>query len=293
MNIFKKDKAFVLQVKDEGKGMPYEIQNRLFTRFASFNTDKSKPSTGIGLSIVKEIADKHHAKVTVESHVDKGSVFTVWFQPGLTHFFDDQNVEIMDAGDSEEKVDFMDSDTEEKLSILVVEDDSDLRNFIKSILSPYYNLYDAANGVEGYEKAIRFLPDFILSDRMMPQMDGMELLQEIRKNKDISHIPFILLTAKTGIESELEGIASGADDYITKPFNVKLLKAKIHTILTQRKLFSERFTNLMDRVKSVMDEDAPSHNITRYDEEFLKKVIDLIEANMDNRELVFDNLVAG
>lgn len=303
VNIYKKDEMYALQVKDEGQGMSKEVQSKLFTRFASFNTDKSKPSTGIGLSIVKEVADKHHAKILVESAVNKGSVFTVLFHPGLVHFSDDGNVEIVNPEHhdlQEKKVSFVTEETEgstpdvkeEPMSILVVEDDTDLRHFIQSVLSPHYKVYEASNGREGYEATVEHLPDFILSDIMMPEMNGIELLQAIRKNNDTSHIPVILLTAKTGIENELEGITSGANDYITKPFNVKLLKAKIENILKQRKLFTAQFTNHADRTETFVNDSTKSH-ITAYDEEFLKKVTDIINVNMDNSELVIEDLARG
>lgn len=292
IKISKKDKAYVLQVKDEGIGMSKEIQSKIFTRFSSFNTDKSNPSTGIGLSIVKEIADKHHAKVTVESRINEGSIFTVYFRSGMTHFLDDADVEILDSYDDVEKDNLSqksditeNSHKSELLSILIVEDDTDLRNFIKSVLSPYYKLYEACNGREGYEVAIKYTPDFILSDIMMPEMDGVEFIKKIRSNVDTSHIPFIFLTAKTSINDELEGVISGANDYITKPFNVKLLKAKIENILKQRKRFTDQFT------ESKTIENNESH-ITNYDEEFLKKVTDVIYSNIDNNELVIDDIVS-
>ncbi|MDR2408623.1 MAG: response regulator [Bacteroidales bacterium] len=307
VGIFKKDKMFAFQVKDEGKGMTKEIQNKLFTRFASFNTDKSKPSTGIGLSIAKEVADKHHAKIIVDSNVDKGSTFTVLFQPGLNQFSNDENIEIInldtDNTKQGEPIAFVLDEVknasnkkpikEDLLSILIVEDDTDLRSFIKFILSPYYTLYEAKNGREGYELTVKYMPDFILSDIMMPEMDGIELLQKIRNGKETSHIPFILLTAKTSIDDKLEGTTQGADDYITKPFNVKLLKSKIENIIKQRKRLSDYLTKNTPENDLHEDEKEKIKSwITPRDEQFLKNITAVIDKYIDNSELTIDDLVS-
>lgn len=304
INIFRKDKTIALQVEDHGKGMSKEVQSKLFTRFASFNTDKSKPSTGIGLSIVKEIVNKHRARITVESDVGKGSVFTVFFQSGLNHFSDDDNVEIIGASPANTpdilpatgnehpaKDTTADKEEESPLSILVVEDDTDLRNFIKSVLTPHYRLYEAENGKTGYETAVNHLPDFILSDIMMPEMDGIEFLKKIKDNDATSHIPFILLTAKTGIDDKLEGITSGADDYITKPFNVKLLKAKIENIVKQRKNFVNHLTHSSSATELRAESSNEESNITPQDKLFLKNITETIDKNLDNSELTIDDLV--
>lgn len=304
VNIFKKEEAYALQIKDEGEGVSKEIQSKLFTRFVSFNTDKSKPSTGIGLSIVKEITDKHHAKITVDSSINQGTTFTILFQAGVAHFANDPNVEITTAATYDQRDNTqlplataqneIAAIRDERLSVLIVEDDDDLRGFISTVLSPYYEVYEATNGREGYEMAIKQIPDFILSDIMMPEMTGIELVRTIRSNIETSHIPFIFLTAKTSIDDELEGVLSGANDYITKPFNVKLLRAKIENILTLRKRLSNQIVNEADS-KIILAEDKIEMGesfITAYDEAFLKLITDLIDANIDNSELTIDDLVA-
>lgn len=300
INIFRKDKSVALQVKDQGEGMTKEVLNKLFTRFASYSKDKSKPSTGIGLSIVKEIVDKHHAKILVESDIQKGTTFTILFQSGLDHFSKDENVDVLIAennngeteeflNDLHEKDILIEESTNQRLSILIVEDDPDLRSFIKSVLVDLYNVFEAKNGIEGYEKATRLLPDFILSDIMMPEMDGIEFLQRIRENQNTSHIPFILLTAKTGEDSELEGTVSGADDYITKPFNVKLLIAKIKNILRQRKNFTNHITTTSANLSN--DNHIEKKNITEQDEIFLNNLREDIYNNMDNSDFTIEDLV--
>lgn len=224
------EKSVSIQVKDNGAGISKEKLKNLFIRFSSFNEDKSKPSTGIGLSMVKELADKHSAKITVISEPAIGSTFTVSFLRGISHF--DKSVEILaQTGNSiqyqpeSEKIvvheDTINEQTKNKIpSILIVEDDTDLRQFIRSIIENDYSILEAEDGMEGWLLAQKYCPDFIVSDIMMPGMDGVELLQKIKTTLTTSHIPVILLTAKTTIESKLEGLSCGADDYITKPFSV-------------------------------------------------------------------------
>ncbi|SHG03409.1 Signal transduction histidine kinase [Dysgonomonas macrotermitis] len=318
VNIFKKDKYIALQVTDQGKGMTKDVLNKLFTRFASFNPDKSKPSTGIGLSIVKEVADRHYAKIQVESTPNEGSSFTVLFPLGVEHFDDSVNIvhltETVQPIPTEKKDNITGDQTEtpeteetsidkeeQKAVILVVEDDDDLRHFISTILLPYYDVLEASNGKEGYELAVTNIPDFILSDLMMPEMDGVQFLQEIRNNCETSHIPFILLTAKTDMESRLSGLDFGADDYITKPFSVKYLRARINNIVQQRKRLFDTYT-LQSGSTIVAPELTPSdeqaidqeeQQITGHDNLFLQKVEEIIESNIDNSDFLIEDLVSA
>ena len=303
-----KDNTLSLQIKDEGRGMSKDILNKLFTRFASFNLDKNKPSTGIGLSIVKEVVDKHHANITVSSEVDKGSCFTIKFLTGVQHFENDDNITYIYNDpkqehpitpsdddiktDSEEEIISHDAKSAQRQTILIVEDDTDLRQFIKTILEPYYEVLEASNGKEGCESAAIHLPEFILSDIMMPEMDGVEFLKQIRNNPETSHIPFILLTAKTDIESKLSGLDYGADDYITKPFSVKYLRARIENIIEQRKRLYEFYSIGKQLPTPPQTKPETEHQITQQDELFIKKVKDIIEKNIDNSDFLVDNLVA-
>lgn len=319
VNIFKKDKQMVLQVVDEGKGMTKDILNKLFTRFASFNSDKSKPSTGIGLSIVKEVADKHHAKIQVDSSPNEGSCFSVFFAMGLDHFDEGVNIIQQEESsllqnnlatkaetDTEKETDITDTvendnneDIPERATILIAEDDPDLRNFIRTILSPSYDILEAENGKEGYEMATRQFPDFIVSDLMMPEMDGAQFLQQIRSNCETSHIPFILLTAKTDMESRLDSMEYGADDYLTKPFSVKYLKARINNIVQQRKRLYETYTlhsahqTGSDNEHKQQPPEKEEQSITAHDSLFLNKVEEIIENNIDNSDFLIEDLVSA
>lgn len=291
-----KDGGIVLTVRDEGTGMTKDIQNKLFKRFTSFNKDKSKPSTGIGLSIVKEVADKHKAKISVSSVVDKGSSFSILFQKGITHYGENialcnpvqDNVKISDTVPDIKE----DEQPEEiKQTILIVEDDDDLRGFIKDTLTESYSVLEANNGKEGYETAVAQCPDFILSDIMMPEVDGIELLQMIRENDTTSHIPFILLTAKTNIESKLDGLTYGADDYITKPFSVKYLKARIKNIMQIRHNLY-RYYNKDEQVVNTSQKKEQDVKLNPKDELFINQTAEIIENNIDNSEFLVEDLVS-
>ncbi len=302
IDIFQKDNKVVLSVTDEGTGMTKDIQNKVFTRFASFNKDKSKPSTGIGLSIVKEVADRHKAKIQMSSEIGKGSSFSISFNKGI-HHFDSATLLAQHAEEALEKNESQVAEDEvlepiEKMqeiqqSILIVEDDTDLRSFIRSSLSEFYQVHEANNGKEGYTIASTQYPDFIISDVMMPEINGFELLQMIRKNKETSHVPFILLTAKTDIESKLEGLEYGADDYISKPFSVKYLRARIENIMQLRhnlfKLY-QRGEIPSFWLESKLQEKNGERLVTPHDEEFISKVKGFIIQNVDNSNFVVEDL---
>lgn len=312
VNISKYNNQICLQVKDQGNGMTKEVLNKLFTRFASFNKDKNNPSTGIGLSIVKEIVDKHKARISVESEVGMGSIFTIFFLTGFKHFEDDPNVYIYSDGIDDSDISstkapvvnmtekhsldgtvVLKKEIEKKDTILLVEDDSELRGFLSSILASSYNILEAENGKIGFEIAKNQIPDFIISDIMMPIMDGIELLGEIKSDTETSHIPFILLTAKSNIESKLGGLDYGADDYIVKPFSVKYLKARIENIIRQRKLLYEIYTKGNQLQDEVQEESRIEQNkpvITTQDEAFIKKIQEEIEKNIDNSDYLIDDL---
>lgn len=295
IRIFRKDDGIALQIRDRGQGMDKDTLNKVFTRFASYNKDKSKPSTGIGLSIVKEIVDKHHARISVESALAKGTTFTVLFQLGLDHFSKDENMEISRrhkataSKDGSHQVLALDNRSQET-SILVVEDDSDLRSFIVSVLQVHYLVYSAENGKEGYESVLQHMPDFIISDSMMPVMDGITFLSQVKANNNTSHIPFILLTAKTSNQDELEGIHKGADDYITKPFSVPLLVAKIDNILQQRK----RYTSYLTDVAAAREQGTKKEktkSITEEDAQFLENLRERVLQHIDDNRFTIEDLV--
>lgn len=293
------EKQFIIEVKDEGKGIAKEKQKTLFTRFTSFNDDKTKPSTGIGLSIVKDLVSKHGGKVTVESELNKGSTFTVSFPKGINQLAG--NTEIIagttEREPTEELLQEEVSDAlstgismeEKKQTVLIVEDDIELRVFMKTILEQRYIVIEASNGLEGLGYARERMPDIIVSDIMMPEMTGIELLKTLKEDITTSHIPVILLTAKTTIGSKLEGLAFGADDYITKPFSLSYFHARIDNLLKQRKRLQENFRNNLN-FGIGKDHKEQKHSVTLQDEMLMQRIVSLIEEHIDDNEFNVENL---
>ncbi|MDR3220003.1 MAG: response regulator [Dysgonamonadaceae bacterium] len=293
------ENSLQIEVADEGKGIPKEKQKNLFTRFASFNDDKSKPSTGIGLFIVKDLVEKHGGKIEVDSDSYTGSVFTVSFLCGTNHF--GKEVEIIAtetlsrtnesmADSAKPELEAEPEKQDKKHSLLVVEDDTDLRKFIKTLLENEYTVIEAVDGEDGWEKAKNTNPAFIVSDIMMPRMDGIQLLQKIKDDIRTSHIPVVLLTSKTTIESKLEGLAHGADDYITKPFNVPYFRARIHNLFEQRKRLQEIYRNQLTELSEPEPEEPKPFIISLQDENILKKAVRIVEENMDNSDFSVEEL---
>lgn len=291
------DEKFVtISVFDKGTGISIEKQKKLFIRFMSFNQDASKPSTGIGLALIKELADKHMAKISVESEVGKGSCFSISFQKGNQHFKD--NVEYVAESHSlitssikrDQITPLAQLRNTRQSKVLIVEDESDLRHFITNILEEQYEILQAEDGVQGFELAIKNHPDFIISDIMMPRMDGIELLKKLRNDINTSHIPIILLTAKTNIESKLEGMTYGADDYITKPFSIPYFKTRISNLLEQRKRLQEIFNKGV--LGNIKEYNPKPYLISNQDEELMEKVMSIIEANIDKVNFTVEELIA-
>lgn len=250
------------------------------------------------MSLVKDLADKHAAKIVLESEPGTGSTFTIIFLKGKEHFrgdvefaSSDQIQQIKEMSEPFEE-EIHGSNTDKQHTILIVEDDSELRNFIRSVLQAEYHVLEAADGIEGLDIVEKEYPDLIVSDIMMPRMDGIELLQNLKGNINISHIPVILLTAKTTIENKLEGLNLGADDYITKPFSVQLFKSRIRNLLEQRMRLQEIYRT---RLTSSPKADTPDGTIAIAPQidVFIQRVIEITEAHLDEGEFTIDDLSAA
>ena len=311
-------------VQDQGIGIAENKKKSLFVRFENL-VDKNlfnQASTGIGLSLVKELVEMHKAVISVDSKLGEGSCFKVDFLKGKEHY--DDTVEfiledattasmtipapVMDATASVIPIvnpdeDIQDEESEEtsnKEVMLLVEDNQELRVFLRTIFSPTYRVVEAADGMEGWSKALKFVPDIIISDVMMPEKDGIEMTKELRADMTTSHIPIVLLTAKTSIESKLEGLEYGADDYITKPFSATYLKARVENLLSQRRklqslyrdnLMSNTHVSSLSASEETATEEEKLPDMSPNDRKFMDKLVELMEANMDNGDLVVDDLV--
>lgn len=181
--------------------------------------------------------------------------------------------------------------------MLIVEDNSELRLFLHGIFSDDYHIIEAADGEQGKDKALKYVPDIIISDVMMPVKDGFQMMQELRSEITTSHIPLILLTAKTAIESKLEGLEYGADDYITKPFSAKYLKARVKNILQSRQKIQEAYRERLLASSLNTDESKTEENeekvpeMSPSDQKFMNKLMELMESRIDNSDLIVDDLV--
>lgn len=256
-----------ISVTDDGIGIPEDMTEKIFDRFFqvdnAINKDMASVGSGIGLSYTKSIIEAHSGTVSVSSKVGHGSVFTVSL-PCVPN-----KLEILPPPTASDETGNP-AVSKRKSRLLIVEDDPAVRRMLVSIFDEQYDVSEASNGEEGIAAASKKIPDLIISDVMMPVMSGYDFCSRIKSNFDTSHIPVILLTALSDVDNNIKGLDCGADDYITKPFNVKLLEAKCRNILSNRALMQKRF----------LKEDGFSSELVAGndgDREFLDNVVALIE----------------
>jgi signal transduction histidine kinase/DNA-binding response OmpR family regulator len=280
------DDRFVIEVTDDGAGIRQEDMERIFEPF--FQSQGNKPGTGIGLSIVKRIVDLHHGTIGVQSVVGQGSTFTVSLPavqaldsdafPNATkqqHLLSDQVAPSDQAVPSDQAAKRPD---DQAPTILIVDDNDDMVGFLASHFARHYTVLTAADGIEALDLVARHEVSIIVSDWMMPRMDGADFCRQIRRNPLTSHIPFLMLTAKADNQSKTEGMNVGADIYIEKPFSVEYLEACIANILQMRRL-------LMQKVSTQPFEDVAQMGTNPVDNELLKRMNQIIEDNVANADL--------
>ncbi|HRQ51862.1 MAG TPA: ATP-binding protein, partial [Agriterribacter sp.] len=238
-----------ITVKDSGIGIPEEDQQRIFERFFQHEAsgDILNQGSGIGLAISREFARLHGGGLHVKSKAGEGTEFTVTLpvqSRSAVAAGDDvagQTAIVMHAVQDTVKEESPHRSSRKKGSILVVDDNDDIRFYIKDNLRVNYTVYEAVNGHEGWTKAQEFQPDMVISDIMMPGMNGLELCHKIKNDTRTSHIPVILLTARSAEEQKLEGFETGANDYITKPFSFEMLQSRIRGLLAHREALRRLF----------------------------------------------------
>lgn len=301
VNIRQTANNVIVEVTDNGIGIDPDKLKLLFNRFETFAdpNDLNNQSTGIGLNLTKELIELHHARIEVESTPGVGSTFRVVFMTGKEHFGsgdnitekDENNTPDQEAETDEEAV----GDTSENLSkpdkqqILIVEDNHELREFLKDILSEKYDVLEAENGVKAHDILATEIPDIIVTDVMMPEMTGIELSKMIKDDIRISHIPIVLLTARTDIDTKVEALKLGVDDYLTKPFSATYLEARIENILSSRKRLQEHYLKTISKGSGKIAE----LNASRQDEIFIQRIIQYIDDNIGNAELTIDDIAAS
>lgn len=295
-----KDGNIVLTVADTGVGISKDAVDRIFDRYYQERGPHQAAGTGIGLALVKNMVTLHHGTISVSSEEGKGTSFVVTLPiadsyPEALHL--EENVEHT----QEETLPDTDKETvaaDRKPLILVVEDNEDIRDYIRQSFTDLYDVRCAENGKEGLERAYEIMPSLIVSDIMMPVMDGVEMMRKLKADVRTSHIPVILLTAKESDSDREEGYASGADSYLIKPFSSTLLQSRINNLLLQRMKLTERFAGRPAPVVSSEGESIAEKrerlikSLSEVDRRFIEKLNKAIIDNIPS-ENVDVNFLAG
>ena len=291
--------TWTVSICDTGIGIPKEDQKKLFRYlFRGYNAaNQSKSGAGIGMLLTYRLTEKHEGKISFESTENKGTTFRLTFPVRSKHFRTRKYSQppIIGPANNKESVPTGTFDTQtltvrnDAPLILVVEDNESLRRFIMKNLSDTYRTESAHNGQEGIEKTKKIMPELIVSDIMMPVMDGREMCRRIKNDMETSHIPIILLTALSGKDQLLLGLETRADQYLTKPFDVKILKATIQNLLDNRELMRQRF---QQAVTALPTDDVGLELSNNLDNEFIQQVTRLIKDSL-GKELNVDILCAA
>ncbi len=290
LNKYKNDKIqyLTLSIQDNGVGIaPNELEKIFRPFYQVAQNEHSKSGTGIGLSLSKAIIEMHHGTVWAENAPESGAVFkfvmpidkNLFSAEEITESTDNEtvllNVELPDNAYE------ADNSSKKQSTILVVEDNRDLNNYICSCLADKYNVIGVTNGEDALAKAVYLLPNLIITDLMMPKMNGIELIQQLKKDMNTSHIPIIMVTAKTGTDDIREGYAAGADEYITKPFDASILKVRVDNLIQNREKLKELYSKNFSLESLGVD-------VTSVDEKFMQKLYATLQQNIANSDLNLD-----
>ena len=296
VRIRKEKKEVIIEVDDNGAGIAKEYEDKIFDLFFEIPTNYEVQSnynkgTGIGLSIVKNIVNLHKGSINVVNKPTNGVIFKVVMKSGRKHLSDREIIKDFKISDdvaqyqvqleNAQSIDQQDINdievSEDKLTVLIVEDHKVLRSFMKNLLKKEYNVIVAENGEIGLKKALKFIPDLIVSDVIMPEMVGTELCAKIKENIKTSHIPVILLTSRSSLIYKIEGLESGADDYISKPFDLTEFKLRIKNLLASKQRLKTKFSSENSFTPSEIA-------VSSLDEQLLKKAFKVVEENISNEQ---------
>jgi DNA-binding response OmpR family regulator len=284
-------------IVDTGVGISDEEKSKVFTPFyQSKQTVEGQMGSGIGLSLVKELVSLYNGTISFQSTVGVGTTFIVEL-PAYEEAFTQSQINKINSSerayaiiekDYSEVEETTDEDAIEesvhaKDSVVIVEDNNDLRHFIASILKEQFVVYSASDGEEALYLTLQHIPNLVLSDLMMPKMDGIKLTNKIKADERTSHIPVILLTAKNEHQSRLDGLKTGADDYLTKPFSNEELLVRIHNLIEQRKLLAQKFR---ERILVPITPNVESS----MDDKFLQKIKTIVEENLSEFSFTVEQL---
>ena len=286
----------LLQVSDTGIGIPINKQGKIFERF--YQIESEHVGSGIGLSLVQRLIELHHGRIELDSEENKGSTFSVYlpqdlsvYKPSELASNDEQNEEEQVYSTNSKAMYFIDTEKVENESvesgdkkrgtILIVEDNNEIRRYLSNGLADLFNTLEAGNGEEALEKLKDNEVDVIVTDVMMPVMDGIKLCKNVKQNIRTCHIPVIILSAKTDIKDQMEGLQMGADDYIPKPFSLAILTTKIQNMMRTRRRMLEKYAKSLE-----VEPEKITFNAM--DEALLKRAMAIVEKNMDNIEFSTD-----
>jgi signal transduction histidine kinase/ligand-binding sensor domain-containing protein/AraC-like DNA-binding protein len=296
LKIDRDDTFCIISIKDTGIGMNNEDLNKIFNRFFQIKTAKTARmnGSGIGLAFSKKIIKLHYGSITVTSEINIGTEFIIKLSMNPNLYEGSINEGFINSGKIKGYKTLEAQNTNENLninskehSILIIDDNIEILSYLNDILSDTYTIIQANDGDTGFQKASSEIPDLIISDVMMPGKDGITLCKELKSQITTSHIPIILLTARTSTVFEIEGLKTGADDYVTKPFNAKVIKARIESLLENREKLRAYLLNKVrfEPTALVVENDADAENA------FIHKAIILVENNLDNASFGIENMV--
>jgi len=296
IEIAKEDAYCIITVKDTGLGMEADYLDMIFDHFYQIKSAESTEmiGSGIGLSFSKKIIELHHGNIEVKSEINKGAEFIIKLPLNLkysqneidTKFINTDNIKAYNTKWNENQIENLNISTKEN-TLLLIDDNQEILDYLKDILSDSYNILMANGGDEGFKIASNEIPDLIVSDVMMPGKDGITLCKELKSQIITSHIPIILLTARSSTVFEIQGLQTGADDYITKPFNPTIIKARIDSLLENRKKIRTLLLNKIqfEPTQEEIEKDSNTESA------FIHKAILLVENNMQNSSFSIDTMV--
>lgn len=283
------EKTIEITVKDSGQGIPSDELPHIFKRFHQLDSAHQHNGTGVGLTLVKELVELHKGTVKVQSEYGQGTEFTIILPLSMEGIGQINNISseptlpIYLPVEYESISTLSSSIDEEASTVLVVEDNKEVSEYITSLFSDHYQVLSAVNGKEGLDIALQLVPDIIITDLMMPLMDGIELCAKLKQDERTSHIPIIMLTAKADVDSRIEGLENGADDYLTKPFEQKELKVRIQNLIDQRDKLKTHYSKHMTLAPSQIE-------VTPPDQVFLEKIMKVVEDKMSDVEFTVVHL---
>ena len=284
VSVWREGNCLFLDVSDTGEGIDKETVSHVFEPFYQAETEARSIGTGVGLALVKQIIDAVEGSITVESTVGKGTTFHIHVP---IHHDSKRKMgsTMIDSAPllPENETTLADSENDDnQCRLLVIEDSHDIAAYIGSLFADRYAVSYAANGKEGMEKALDLVPDLIITDLMMPGMDGLEVCRQVRENEIINHIPIIVVTAKITEEERIRGLEAGADAYISKPFNADELRTRVEKLLDRHLRLRDKFSNSADTDKE--------QKLTDAERRFLAKAVDFIYQLLDKRHLDVNTL---